>query len=68
MNKQSVSMIEGVFFTIRVSIKDKKLVRIYNKDKTLFDLFKPTCDKIARYLIDEGFVTTTKPRIEIVEL
>lgn len=59
------SSVEGVFFNIKTLIKDQQTIRIFNDKNIPFFQFKTTCDKIARYLIDEGFVTTKKPRIEV---
>lgn len=59
------SSIEGVFFNIKILIKDRKTIRIFNEKNIPFVQFKSTCDKLARYLIDEGFVTTKTPRVEV---
>ena len=64
MNKKA-SVVEGVFFKIRVTITEQKAIRIFNDENIPFYDFKPTCDKIGRYLIDEGFVITKTPRIEV---
>jgi len=65
MNKQESDVIEGVFFKIRVTVTQQKLIRIFNDKNIPFYDFKPTCDKIGKYLIDEGFVVTKTPRIEV---
>ena len=65
MRKNASEVVEGVFFKIRVVITEKKLIRIFNDANIPFYDFKPTCDKIGRYLIEEGFVTTKTPRIEV---
>jgi hypothetical protein len=65
MRKNASDVVEGVFFKIRVVITEKKLIRIFNDANIPFYDFKPTCDKIGRYLIEEGFVTTKTPRIEV---
>ena len=59
------SSIEGVFFNIKILIKDRKTIRIFNEKNIPFVQFKSTCDKLARYLIDEGFVTKKTPRVEV---
>jgi hypothetical protein len=65
MNKKASVVVEGVFFKIRVTITEQKAIRIFNDENIPFYDFKPTCDKIGRYLIDEGFVITKTPRIEV---
>ena len=65
MSKDAPDVIEGVFFKTRVAITRKKSIRIFNDQNIPFDDFKPTCDKIGCYLIQEGFVTTKMPRIEV---
>ena len=65
MNKKASVVVEGVFFKIRVTITEQKAIRIFNDANIPFYDFKPTCDKIGRYLIDEGFVITKTPRIEV---
>lgn len=65
MNKNASDVVEGVFFKIRVTITEQKLIRIFNDANIPFYDFKPICDKIGRYLIDEGFVITKTPRIEV---
>lgn len=65
MNKKKSSVVEGMFFKIRVTITEQKAIRIFNDANIPFYDFKPMCDKIGRYLIDEGFVITKTPRIEV---
>lgn len=64
MNKQE-KIVEGIFFNLRVVITQQKTIRIFNDKNITFYDFKPVCDKIAKYLIDEGFVVTKTPRIEV---
>lgn len=65
MRKNNTDTIEGMFFNIHVVITQQKIIRIFNDKSVPFYEFKPVCDKIGRYLIDEGFVTTKTPRIEV---
>lgn len=65
MRKNEQENVEGVFFNIRVKITQQRVIRIFNDNNVPFYDFKPTCDRIGKYLIDEGFVTTKTPRIEI---
>jgi hypothetical protein len=61
------SMIEGVFYGMRVRIFNKKTIQVVipNVSSSIEEL-KPYINKIAQYTIDEGFVTELVPRIEIV--
>lgn len=65
MRKNDNETIEGTFFNIRVVVTQQKIIRIFNDKAVPFYDFKPTCDKIGMYLIQEGFVTTKTPRIEV---
>jgi hypothetical protein len=49
-----------------VTIISKKTIRVMNYDNVPIKEFKPYVDKIAQYLIDEGFVTELIPRVEVV--
>jgi hypothetical protein len=64
-DKKLTGVVEGLFFGIRVMLVDQTTIRIYDTNNTPFYDFKPICDKISRYVIDEGFIKTTKPRVEI---
>lgn len=66
MENSSKSVIEGVFNGIEVLVLDKKVIRVNNKHKLPIEEFKPYVNKIAQYLIDEGFVTELIPKIQIV--
>ena len=65
MRNKEPDVVEGIFFNIRVVITQQKIIRIFNDNNVPFYEFKPICDKIGRYLINEGFVTTKTPRIEV---
>lgn len=65
MRNKEPEVVEGVFFNIRVAITQQKLIRIFNDNNIPFYDFKPICDKIGVYLVDEGFVTTKTPKIEV---
>ena len=47
-------------------IINKKTIRVMNYDNVPIAEFKPYVDKIAQYLIDEGYVTELIPRVEVV--
>ena len=65
MNKIA-STIKGEFYGMDVTIISKKTIRVMNYDNVPIKQFKPYVDKIAQYLIDEGFVTELIPRVEVV--
>ncbi len=65
MNKIT-STIKGEFYGMDVTIISKKTIRVMNYDNVPIKEFKPYVDKIAQYLIDEGFVTELIPRVEVV--
>ena len=65
-NKETKTIVDGLFFNIHVIIVDSVLIKIYNAENISFEEFKPQCDLIARYLIREGFVTTKLPRVEVI--
>lgn len=68
MSNSSKSVVEGVFYGIQVLILDKKIIRLNNKERLPINEFKPFANKIAQYLIDEGFVTELIPKIQIVSI
>ena len=65
MKNTESNIVEGNFFNTNVCITDEKRIRIFNEKGIEFDEYKPLCDRIAMYLIDEGFVTTKTPKVEI---
>lgn len=69
MNKKSkttVDSVAGEFFGISAIIENKKLIKIYNKKNIPFLTFKKSCDLLAVYLINEGFIKTKTPFIEML--
>ncbi len=66
MANSSKSTVEGTFYGLNIVILDKKIIRVRNDDNLPIEKFKPKIDKIAQYLIDEGFVTELIPKIQIV--
>ena len=65
MNKIA-STIKVEFYGMHLTIISKKTIRVMNYDNVPIKEFKPYVDKIAQYLIDEGFVTELIPRVEVV--
>jgi hypothetical protein len=58
--------VTGYFGGVFVTIVNKQLIRIINEKNTPINEFKPTCDILASYMIREGFITTPRPRVEII--
>jgi len=65
-NPSKASMIEGVFYGMRVRIFNKKTIQVVIPNVSSIEKIKPYINKIAQYTIDEGFVTELVPRIEVV--
>ena len=68
MKNSSKSTVQGVFYGIQVLILDEKIIRVNNSERLSIEDFKPRVDKIAQYLIDEGFVTELVPKLQIVSI
>ena len=60
------SIVDGLFYGIEVSIEDEKLIKVYNKEGIPFKEIKPQIDRIAQYLIDEGFVVDLVPMVKVI--
>ena len=46
--------------------EDEKLIKIHNRAGTKFKDIKPQIDRIAQYLIDEGFVKDLVPMVKVI--
>jgi len=55
-------MVRGVKFLI----KDNNTIRIWKPVSEEFSEFKEKCDLVIKYLIDEGFFTKHKCKVEVV--
>ena len=66
INPSKLSVVEGLFYGMRVRIFNKKTIQVVIPNLSLIAEIKPQINKIAQYAIDEGFVTELVPRIEIV--
>lgn len=66
INPSKSSVVEGLFYGMRVRIFNKKTIQVVIPNLSLIDEVKPQINKIAQYAIDEGFVTELVPRIEVV--
>lgn len=51
---------------IKFLIKDAKTVRIWKPAEMSLDEFRPQCDLVVKYIIDEGFYTKKSCKVEIV--
>ena len=49
-----------------LTIEDEKLIKVHNRDGTKFKDIKPQIDRIAQYLIDEGFVKDLIPMVKVI--
>lgn len=66
INPSKSSVVEGLFYGMRVRIFNKKTIQVVIPNLSLIAEIKPQINKIAQYAIDEGFVTELVPRIEVV--
>ncbi len=66
MKKQKSKIVDGIFYGIEVTIEDEKLIKIHNRGGIKFKDIKPQIDKIAQYLIDEGFVNDLIPMVKVI--
>ena len=66
MKKQKSKIVDGIFYGIEVTIEDEKLIKIHNRAGNKFKDIKPQIDKIAQYLIDEGFVIDLIPMVKVI--
>lgn len=51
---------------IRFLVKDAKTIRIWKPDNMSLEEFRPQCDLVVKYIIDEGFYTKKTCKVEIV--
>lgn len=65
MDESFCDTVEGVFFNTQVVIRGKNTIRIVNDTDMSLEEFRPLCVRIGRYLVDEGFVDTKKPKVEV---
>jgi hypothetical protein len=66
MKKQKSKIVDGVFYGLEVTIEDEKLIKVHNRNGAKFKDIKPQIDKIAQYLIDEGFVSELIPMVKVI--
>lgn len=56
----------GIVNGIRFEIKDSITIKIWKPDGIDFYDFKSKCDRVIRYLMDEGFFNNKKCKVEVV--
>lgn len=66
MKKQKSKIVDGIFYGLEITIEDEKLIKVHNRSGAKFKDIKPQIDKIAQYLIDEGFVSELIPMVKVI--
>ena len=66
MKKTKSKIVDGLFYGVEVTIEDEKLIKVHNKEGIPFKEIKPQIDRIAQYLIDEGFVVDLVPMVKVI--
>ena len=56
----------GKIKNIKFLIKDAKTIRIWKPHNMSLDEFRPQCDLVVKYIIDEGFFNKKSCKVEIV--
>lgn len=56
----------GYVYGIRFLIKTNHVIQVWKPIDLSFDDFKPRCNMVIKYLIDEGFYNKKQCRVEIV--
>ena len=57
---------KGKINGIKFQIKDVNTIQIWKPEDIEFCDFKPKCDCVVRYLIDEGFFAKKKCKVEVI--
>lgn len=63
-----MTRIDGYIYGIGFRIEDPNTVVIYMPESVLKDDFRPKCDRIVKYIIDEGFLKNKRCKVKIVKL
>jgi len=66
IDNMSNSQKQGYVGGIKFLIKDTNTIRIWKPSDVEFTDFKERCDLVIKYLIDEGFFTKHKCKVEVV--
>jgi hypothetical protein len=56
----------GKIRNIKFLIKDTKTVRVWKPKEASLENFRPQCDLIIKYIMDEGFYKKKSCRVEII--
>jgi len=65
-SNQNMKNYEGEIRGVKFLIKDVRTIRVWKPADVEVDDFKPLCDLVVRYLIDEGFFKKKQCKVEIV--
>ena len=66
LNRVFVDYLRNSEQEIEVTIEDEKLIKVHNRKGDKFKDIKPQIDRIAQYLIDEGFVRDLIPMVKVI--
>ena len=66
INPSKSSVVEGLFYGMRVRIFNKKTIQVVIPNLSLIAEIKPQINKIVQYAIDEGYLEILIPRVEVV--
>ena len=66
INPSKSSVVEGLFYGMRVRIFNKKTIQVVIPNLSLIAEVKPQINKIVQYAIDEGYLEILIPRVEVV--
>lgn len=64
--KSNMKNYEGIIRGVKFLIKNERTIKIWKPSEIDVEEFKPLCDLVVRYLIDEGFFKRKQCRVEIV--
>lgn len=63
-----MTKIDGYIYGIRFRIEERNVVVIYMPENVLKDEFRPKCNLIVKYMMDEGLVKHQRCKVKIVKL
>lgn len=63
----SLKNFQGLINNIQFKVETENTVKIWKPDNVEVYDFKPICNHIVKYLVDEGFMTTRKCKVLIVK-
>lgn len=65
-SKKHMKNYQGQIRGIKFLIKDNKTIRLWKPDDVEVENFRPLCDLVVKYIIDEGFFNKKNCKVEIV--